>query len=367
MSKIVFLAPTIKTGGGNRVFIELANILCKKNDVSLLYPHNSGDYHTFTKNSNWQYVVIGKKASTKIAKLLNLCRCIYYVNKHLKDSVLIISDPIFCLLIPFICNKKRVYRFVQADDYRIYDDGTLLGRGYLLKLYKFLCLKMYKQQVTYIFNSQYVYDKFRTDSQRYDVPFAKVHPAINKLFFNSIDRVQESDGVSICLVARKHPCKGLVTFINAFHRLSPTIKAKLSFVTLISHDDLSNYNTMGMKILKPTSDSDIATVYKSSDIFISTSWWEGFGLPPLEAMACGCAVICSNSGGVNEFIKPDENCIVFEPKAEHELISAIEKMVNDESLRKFLSANGVKTAEKFSWEKSAKQLSDIISDSNIVV
>ena len=130
---------------------------------------------------------------------------------------------------------------------------------------------------------------------------------------------------------------------------------------------MSYYDTSGMQIISPTSDSDIAAVYKSSDIFVSTSWWEGFGLPPLEAMACGCAVICSDSGGVNEFIKPDENCIVFEPKAENELIMAIERMVSVESLRQYLSVNGVKTAENFSWEKSAKQLSDILSVSNITV
>lgn len=105
MNKIVFIAPSIKTGGGNRVFIELANILCEEYDISVLFPNNSEEYHTFQKSSNLQYTAIGKKALSKMAKWLNLCRCIRYVNRHLGNADLVISDPIFCLLIPFIKNN----------------------------------------------------------------------------------------------------------------------------------------------------------------------------------------------------------------------------------------------------------------------
>lgn len=65
--------------------------------------------------------------------------------------------------------------------------------------------------------------------------------------------------------------------------------------------------------LKP---DEIAYYMNLSHIFISTSWWEGFGLPPLEAMACGCAVILSNSGGVNEYAQLDDNCLMFDPRNE---------------------------------------------------
>ncbi len=51
-----------------------------------------------------------------------------------------------------------------------------------------------------------------------------------------------------------------------------------------------------------------------SHIFISTSWWEGFGLPSLEAMACGCALILTDAGGVNEYAIANENCLMYEPK-----------------------------------------------------
>ena len=238
-----------------------------------------------------------------------------------------------------------------------------MGKGLLLGLYKTLCLRVYRQHVGYLFNSQYVYDRFYQDSKRTDVPLMKVYPAVNHLIFNPKNKDKGHGGISICLVARKHPLKGLQTFIDAYHKLPLEIEDRIASVTLISHDDLSGYDTAGMRIVKPASDYDIATAYSSSDIFISTSWWEGFGLPPLEAMACGCAVICSNSGGVNEFVVTGENCLTFEPKDEDALIKAIMRLANDEALRKSLALHGVETAEKFRWEESAKQMLSVINQS----
>lgn len=359
---IVFVTPSIKTGGGNRVFIELANILCEEYNVSILFPYNSIEQNTFSHNEKLRYNRIGKSTSSKAGKLFNIFRCIHYINLCLKDDRLIVTDPIFCLFLPFIRNKKRIYRFVQADDYRIFDDGSILGKGLILCLYKVLCLKCYKLRVNYIFNSRYVYDIFCKDAVRKDILFNKVYPALNHDIFNSSCRKSDDNGVTVCLVARKHPWKGLQTFINVWHGLSPATKSQISSVILISHDDLNAYDTSGMQIVKPTSDYDIATIYKSSDIFISTSWWEGFGLPPLEAMACGCAVICSKSGGVNEFAKADENCLMFQPKDEKELKELFLGLLDNKEKRKTLVTHGLKTVTDFTWEDSAKQLLFILSD-----
>ena len=107
MNKIVFIAPSIKTGGGESGFIELANILCEEYDISVLFPNNSEEYHTFQKSSNLQYTAIGKKALSKMAKWLNLCRCIRYVNRHLGNADLVISDPIFLPFNSFYKKQKE--------------------------------------------------------------------------------------------------------------------------------------------------------------------------------------------------------------------------------------------------------------------
>lgn len=359
--QIIFITPSLKTGGGNRVFIELANQLCEDHNVSVVYPNNSKEINTFLSCENLRYISIGKLGETKIGKLLNLFRCIRYLNSLPLDVILILTDPIFCLLIWMLRKKIRIYRFVQADDYRIYDDGNVLGKGIILKLYKHLCKRAYRVHINYIFNSKFVYDTFCKDAKRSDVKYNLVHPAINHSVFKPVERdASPFHGCSLCLIARKHPWKGLDTFVHVYHFLPANVKAKIRNVTLVSHDDLSCFDTRGMNVVKPTCDEDIAKVYQQSDIFISTSWWEGFGLPPLEAMACGCAVITSKSGGVNEFARDNENCLMFEPKNEKELSDKIQMLVCDAALRKKLALAGIETSLSFDWKKSSNQLLKIL-------
>lgn len=358
--KLIFLTPSIKTGGGNRVFIELANVLGNMNEITIIYPKNSSENNTFQRNNKIKFIGIGSFSENKIKKIFNLILSILFINKkQYIDTKIIISDPIFCIFIPLIKNKSRVFRFIQADDYRIYDDGKILGKGTILKFYKLLCLFSYKYNVSYIFNSSFVYNQYCLDSKRKDIPYKLVYPAINHSIFRNI-RKKIYSGCSICLVARKHPWKGLITFINVFQNLPIEIKSKITRVTLISHDDLSDFNTSGMNIVKPLNDNDISYIYQTSDIFISTSWWEGFGLPPLEAMACGCAVITSKSGGVNEYALDNVNCLMYEPKNEIELTEKLILLLNNEKLRNDIAKEGVKTAKNFDWNKSALQLLKII-------
>ena len=150
-NQIVFVTPSIKTGGGIRVFIELANQLCDANKVSIVYPNNSLENNTFLSNPNLKYICIGKFAGTKMGKVLNIFRCICYLNSLQSNADIILTDPIFCLFAKFLKRKRRIYRFIQADDYRIYDDGNVLGIGLKLRLYKYFCLKSYQSKINFIF------------------------------------------------------------------------------------------------------------------------------------------------------------------------------------------------------------------------
>lgn len=363
-NRIYFVTPSIKTGGGNRVFIELANQLCKNNEVIICYPNNSKDINTFEKNPNVKYVTIGKYKETKLGKLLNLFKTIKYLNVENEKSIFIISDPIFSLL-TFLMPSKQTYRFIQADDYRIFDDGALLGKGLILKIYKLLCKLSYKDKINFIFNSLYTYNQFIKDSKREDIPYSLVYPALNHDIFyeNTQETYNNKDVVNICLIARKHPWKGLETFIKVYQALDKMIQNRIC-VTLISHDNLSNFDTDGMQIIKPTSDHQIANIYRNSDIFISTSWWEGFGLPPLEAMACGCSVITSDSGGINEYAVNHLNCLIYPPKDIEQLKQKLILLIEKKELREKLIYQGFLTVKKFNWDESAEQLFNIIYNKN---
>ena len=101
---------------------------------------------------------------------------------------------------------------------------------------------------------------------------------------------------------------------------------------------------------------DMAKVYSSATVFVSASWEEGFGLPGLEAMACGVPVVTTDSGGVREYAVPDETALVTPPRDIPSLTEAILRVLRDEVLRTKLRDNGLKKARQFDWNRGIKKL-----------
>lgn len=107
------------------------------------------------------------------------------------------------------------------------------------------------------------------------------------------------------------------------------------------------------KILKIgyVDDSDQAALYSGALFFVYTSQYEGFGLPPLEAMSCGTPVITSNNSSLPEVVGQAGIMIDYDDDNAH--IKAYESYYFDENLRKENSAKGLERAKLFSWEKCA--------------
>jgi len=97
---------------------------------------------------------------------------------------------------------------------------------------------------------------------------------------------------------------------------------------------------------------DIPALYCGAEVFIYPSLYEGFGLPPLEAMACGCPVIVSNSSSLPEVVQ--NAGLLIDPYNCSELVVMIKKILNDSSLRDDIRKMGLERAKFFSWEKTAE-------------
>lgn len=99
-------------------------------------------------------------------------------------------------------------------------------------------------------------------------------------------------------------------------------------------------------------DEDLPIFYNSSSLFVYPSLYEGFGLPPLEAMSCKTPVIASNTTSIPEVTK--DSAILINPLNKDELSDAIINVINSSSVSEELSIKGYENSKKFSWQKTAK-------------
>lgn len=100
-------------------------------------------------------------------------------------------------------------------------------------------------------------------------------------------------------------------------------------------------------------EEDKVYLYNLADIFVYPSFFEGFGLPPLEAMASGLPVIVSNTSSLSEVV--GKGAIVIDPYNIDEIAFAIKEILENKNLKEYLLKEGIKRAEKFDWHKTAKE------------
>ncbi len=112
-------------------------------------------------------------------------------------------------------------------------------------------------------------------------------------------------------------------------------------------------NEAEIHLLGYVPDEDLPILYNLASIYCQPSFYEGFGLPLVEAMACGTPVVSANTGSLPEV--GEEAVLYFNPYQKNSLFRAIETVIGDKELANKLSARGLLQARKFSWKKCAKE------------
>jgi glycosyltransferase involved in cell wall biosynthesis len=171
----------------------------------------------------------------------------------------------------------------------------------------------------------------------------------------------------ILSVGDLHPRKNHIGLIEAFSELVknfPQLRHRLVLAgkeTWFSAKvkDAARSSGVGDRIrfLGFVTDQDLMHLYNSCDLFVFPSFYEGFGLPILEAMACSRAVACSNTSAMPEVA--DGAAILFDPRSPTEMTRAMADLLRDAELRSRMERLGQQRAGVFSWKESAQKTLEV--------
>ncbi len=203
-----------------------------------------------------------------------------------------------------------------------------------------------------------------------------VYLGVNRKFFNTVvdsrcDGFMKNHGIPemfVLTVATSVKRKNIPMLLKVYENLSKKgIKEKMVVVAGSQPvreeitEMVKEKNMQGNVLcFSEVTINSLACLYKKAALFIFPSLYEGFGLPVLEAMACGCPVITSNVSAMPE-IAGDAGVLV-DPYNVDEITSAVETVLSDSVLRDSMRQKGLERAKQFSWEKTVKDILNIYKD-----
>jgi len=185
-----------------------------------------------------------------------------------------------------------------------------------------------------------------------------IHLAVDKNIFNlkplNTDMIKEKYNLPekyILFIGNIKKHKNLSRLIDAFSNLIISKKLDYSLV-LVGKISKENQLTSNNKVIftGAVEDEEIALFYKSASLFVFPSYYEGFGLPPLEAMASGCPTIVSHSASIPEVCR--NATYYFDPFSKKDILSALTYTLLNNKVRLSLIEKGIENAKYFSWDKT---------------
>ena len=170
---------------------------------------------------------------------------------------------------------------------------------------------------------------------------------------DTVDATQEVSYPYVLSVSSTNPRKNLVRLIEGFLTLKDN-NHKLVLVGLPEGKHPTVPDDGNVLFLGYVSDQRLVRLYQQASAFVYPSLYEGFGIPPLEAMQYGCPVVVANSSSLPEIC--GDAALYIDPTSSHSIGQGIQQMVSDHTLREKLIKRGHERIKQFSWKVSAEKL-----------
>ena len=347
---IVFPVMKLSKSGGVRVIVQIANGLVKRgHTVTMLLTR-------FTKEPSFP---IDKKVHIKQSIKKSMLAEMWWLARNIPKDADIVMANYYITSYPtaiatLIGNKKGCYFiqgyepdfFVNSSNRKYPTIQRMLARiSYNLPLYK-ITISSWLQDV--------LYDKTMQDA-------AVINDGVDTIVFSPCGGEKQLKEVkTIMCLGRRDQKKGFTYLLDALHILGKPANLRLLIAT--QDKDLVVSTTIPTEIVFPADDEELAACYRRADVFVFPSLREGFGLPPLETMACGTPVVTTDCGGVLDYAEDGINCLVVPVKNPEAMAEAIRKIMDDNELATRFSVAGRETACRFTWDTMVDKFESLLSN-----
>jgi glycosyltransferase involved in cell wall biosynthesis len=161
-------------------------------------------------------------------------------------------------------------------------------------------------------------------------------------------KAKQGVGYRLLYVGDNRPRKGLAEFLAAatiVYQQLPTLE-----LVIVSKEPLTVTTAVPYQFHCYPSDEALARLYRQCDLFVSASWGEGLGYPPLEAMASERPVVLTDSVGVRDYARHEVNCLIVPPRNPQAIATAILRLAHDPALAQQLVEQGKETVRHYQWD-----------------
>jgi glycosyltransferase involved in cell wall biosynthesis len=178
-----------------------------------------------------------------------------------------------------------------------------------------------------------------------------IYHGINQEIFTVNGEKKNEDKPYLLNISRYRPIKNVDRLLSAYQKFSVSCRPDLVIILPGYKGDM---NIKGVKLIKNSlPHEELAKWYRGALGFVLPSLRESFGMPILEAMACGCPVITSHNTGCAEIA--GDAALLINPRSVEDIANAMQHLVEDKSLRQSLRQKGLARAQQFTWRKSAEK------------
>lgn len=334
--KINFLVPHLKIAGGIMVLVEYAHYLSLfGHEVKVIVVNTTKFqrlcFNFFYYKPKW---LRAKKFKIKaIAKLVE--------NVLPKADVLIFSSSEHALAVEDYSQKvgKKVY-IVQHDERLYHGQRELVAKTYALP-YVFITVATWLSDML---------------MKEFDQKPYLLLNVLDQEIFHLYDIKKNLDSIRILMLQHTYQWKGVKEGVEIVSEL----KNKYPNIKLIMYGARQDRAECDEYHFQPIG-KEVAKIHASCDIFLCPSWDEGFGLPSLEAMACGCVLVTYDNGGSRDYAFDHLTALVAKRKDVQDLKNKLELAIIDKKLRQDIINNAQSFVKNMpSWLEQAKKLEYIL-------